>query len=128
MKAVMKPFMNVFAKPFLLSLAVVSVGTSAELTSLAHAQSTPNAPAVAPASDKKLENMADAEVRKLDKETGKITLKHGPIKSLDMPSMTMVFNIKDKALFEKIKAGDKIKFHAIKEGSQYVVTDAIVVP
>jgi Cu(I)/Ag(I) efflux system protein CusF len=57
-------------------------------------------------------DMADAEVRKIDKENKKITLKHGVIKNLDMPGMTMVFQVKDASLLDNIKAGDKIKFTA----------------
>jgi Cu(I)/Ag(I) efflux system periplasmic protein CusF len=67
--------------------------------------------------------MADGEVRKIDLETKKITLKHGEIKSLDMPSMTMVFQMKDPAMFGQIKTGDKVKFMAEKHGSAYVVTE-----
>lgn len=66
--------------------------------------------------------MTEAEVRKVDKSAGKITLKHGEIKNLDMPPMTMVFGVKDKALLDKVKAGDKVKFSAEKDGGQYVVT------
>lgn len=65
----------------------------------------------------------EGEVRKIDKAAGKITLKHGEIKNLDMPPMTMVFTAKDPALLDKVKAGDKVKFHAEKEGGQYVVTE-----
>ena len=68
-------------------------------------------------------DLADAEVRKIDKEAGKITLKHGEIRNLDMPPMTMVFSVKDKAMLEQIKAGDKVKFKAAKEGGNYVVTE-----
>jgi Cu/Ag efflux protein CusF len=66
--------------------------------------------------------MTEAEVRKVDKSAGKITLKHGEIKNLDMPAMTMVFGVKDKAMLDKVKAGDKVKFSAEKDGGQYVVT------
>lgn len=68
-------------------------------------------------------DMADGEVRKVDMENKKITIKHGEIKSLDMPSMTMVFQVKDDALLSKAKAGDKIRFKAEKSGSAIVVTD-----
>lgn len=54
--------------------------------------------------------MADGEVRKIDLGAKKITLKHGEIKSLDMPPMTMVFQVKDPALLEKVKVGDKVQF------------------
>jgi Cu(I)/Ag(I) efflux system protein CusF len=64
----------------------------------------------------------EGEVRKVDKAAGKITLKHGEIKNLDMPPMTMVFTAKDKALLDKVKAGDKVRFQAEKEGGTYLVT------
>jgi len=67
--------------------------------------------------------MADGEVRKVDKEGGKLTLKHGDIKSLDMPPMTMVFVVKDKGMLDKLKAGDKIKFNAISDAGKLTVTE-----
>ncbi len=54
--------------------------------------------------------MAEGEVRKIDMSAKKITLKHGEIKSLDMPPMTMVFQVKDPAILEKVKVGDKVQF------------------
>ena len=68
-------------------------------------------------------DMTEAEVRKIDKESGKITLKHGEIKNLDMPGMTMVFQVKDPAMLGTVQAGDKVKFRAEKVGGAYVVTD-----
>ncbi len=82
----------------------------------AHHAASPTA-AAANAAD-----LTDGEVRKVDKETGKLTLKHGDIKNLDMPGMTMVFQVKEPALLEKVKVGDKVKFRAEKAGSGYVVT------
>ncbi len=67
--------------------------------------------------------LTDAEVRKVDLETGKITLRHAEIKSLDMPAMSMVFAVKDKALLARVKAGDKIKFRAVKDAGVYTVTE-----
>ncbi len=54
--------------------------------------------------------MVDGEVRKVDMAAKKITLKHGEIKNLGMPPMTMVFQVKDPALLDKVKAGDKVQF------------------
>ncbi len=68
-------------------------------------------------------DMTDAEVRKIDMEAGKVTLKHADIKSLDMPAMTMVFVVKDKALLDKLKAGDKVKFKAINDAGKFTVTE-----
>jgi Cu/Ag efflux protein CusF len=67
--------------------------------------------------------MADAEVRKVDKDAAKITLKHGEIKSLEMPPMTMVFNVKDKAMLDRVKAGDKVRFKVVNEAGKYTVTE-----
>jgi Cu(I)/Ag(I) efflux system periplasmic protein CusF len=69
-------------------------------------------------------DVAEAEVRKIDKEAKKITLKHGPIKNLDMPGMTMVFQVKDVALIEKLTVGDKIMFTAEQQQGAFVVTSA----
>ena len=67
-------------------------------------------------------DMAEGEIRKVDLNTQKITIKHGPIKNLDMPGMTMVFQVKDPALLAKVKAGDKIRFQAEKLDGVIVVT------
>jgi Cu(I)/Ag(I) efflux system protein CusF len=68
-------------------------------------------------------HLTDAEVRKIDKDSAKITLKHGEIKNLDMPAMTMVFTVQDKALLDKVKKDDKVRFAAKHEGGKYVVTE-----
>ena len=72
-------------------------------------------------------DMSEAEIRKFDKDAKKITLKHGPIKNLDMPPMTMVFQVRDPALLEKLSqlaVGDKIQFIAEQQQGAYVVTQA----
>ena len=56
--------------------------------------------------------MADGEVKKVDKESGKITLRHGELKNLKMAPMTMVFRVKDAAMLDQVKAGDKVRFMA----------------
>ena len=65
---------------------------------------------------------ASGEVTRLDKEGRRVTLKHGEIKNLDMPGMTMVFVVKDKALLDTLKPGDKVMFTAVSEGGKLVVT------
>ena len=64
----------------------------------------------------------DGEVRKVDRGARKITIKHGPIQNLDMPAMTMVFQVKDPAMLDKVKAGDKVKFQAENLGGALTVT------
>ena len=68
-------------------------------------------------------DMAEAEIRKIDMDTQRITLKHGPIKNLDMPPMTMVFSAKDKAMLNGLAAGDKVQFAAEMVGGKFTVTD-----
>lgn len=66
--------------------------------------------------------LSEGEVRKIDKEAKKITIRHGPIKNLDMPAMTMVFQVKDPAMLDQVKTGDKVRFSAEKAGGAYSVT------
>lgn len=70
--------------------------------------------------------MSDGEVKKVDKETGRLTIKHGPLDNLGMPGMTMVFGVKDASALVTLKAGDKIKFVAEKLEGRYVVTQVAV--
>jgi Cu/Ag efflux protein CusF len=63
----------------------------------------------------------DAEVRRVDTATQKITLKHGDIPNIDMGAMTMVFRVKDPAVLDKVKAGDKVVITADKVDGQLTV-------
>lgn len=68
-------------------------------------------------------DMALGEVRKIDKEARKITIKHGEIKELEMPPMTMVFTLKDPAVLENFKVGDKVKFKVVRDDGKILVTE-----
>ena len=87
------------------------------------AQTTPATPAAAAsaATETTGTTKSEAEVRKVDVSAGKITLKHGEIKNLDMPPMSMVFQVKDPALLNQVKAGDKVRFTADKINGAYTV-------
>jgi Cu(I)/Ag(I) efflux system protein CusF len=107
---------------------VMLAALSAALAAPVSAQKAPDthsahhgaAPAQAP--------FADGEIRKVDKDAKKITIKHGPIPSIDMPAMTMVFQVKDPAMVNQVKAGDKVKFQAeMLTGGKTVVTRIEVV-
>jgi len=67
--------------------------------------------------------LTDGEIRKIDRENKKLTIKHGEIKHLDMPGMTMVFQVKDAALVDQVKVGDKIRFKVERNASGFVVTE-----
>ena len=66
--------------------------------------------------------LTDGEIRKVDIDARKITIRHGPIQNLEMPAMTMVFQVKDPAMLDKVKAGDKVRFKAEKIGGAFIVT------
>jgi Cu(I)/Ag(I) efflux system protein CusF len=68
-------------------------------------------------------DMTDGEVRKVDIDAGKLTLKHADIKSLDMPAMTMVFVVQDKAMLGKLNTGDKIRFKVINDAGKVTITE-----
>ena len=63
------------------------------------------------------------EVRRVDREARKVTLRHGPIANLGMPEMTMVFRVDDPKLLDNLKTGDKVRFKADKVEGQYTVTE-----
>lgn len=67
--------------------------------------------------------LSEGEIRRLDPESGKLTIRHGEIRNLDMPPMTMVFTARDKALLSGLKVGDRISFVAGNEGGKYLVTE-----
>jgi Cu(I)/Ag(I) efflux system periplasmic protein CusF len=69
-------------------------------------------------------SMVAGEVRKVDKEAKKITIKHGEIKNLEMPPMTMVYQVQHPALLDKAKAGDSVRFVAERTADgAFVITD-----
>jgi len=65
---------------------------------------------------------AAGEVTKLDKPGKRITLKHGEIKNLDMPPMSMSFRVRDAQLLEGLAVGDRVRFVADRIDGQYTVT------
>jgi len=86
--------------------AATSAGTSAE----------------APAAGAQESEWVDGEVRRLDREQGRVTLRHGDIRSLDMPPMTIVFHVSDSRLIESLAPGDTVRFRVIAEGTRYRIT------
>jgi Cu(I)/Ag(I) efflux system protein CusF len=97
----------------LLTLAAPAYAQTSATDHAAHHPASAQAPAVA---------LSDGEVRKVDTDAKKITIRHGPIVNLDMPGMTMVFQVKEPAMLDKVKTGDKVKFRAEKTDGAYVVT------
>lgn len=101
----------------LLAAAALAASVLAPLSALAQSQTEPGKTEAAQAV-----SLTDGEVRKIDKDAGKLTIKHGEIRHMDMPGMTMVFVVRDKALLDNVKVGDKIEFMVIRENGRMVVT------
>lgn len=104
----------IFRGVLLSALAIAAGGSGVSLAQLA----TP-----APATASMVVEPTEGEVRKVDKASGKITLKHGEIKNLGMAPMAMVFEVKDRAMLDKLKPGDKVRFKASYLAGKYVVTE-----
>ena len=102
-------------------------GVTTQAQAQAQAQALGASPAALPTAAASAADMTDGEIRKVDKSTQKITIKHGEIKNLDMPGMTMLFQAKDAAMLDRVKVGDKVKFHADNSSGLLVVTDIQVV-
>ena len=85
-----------------------------------HANEEHHKPAVG--ASQAAESLSEGEVRKVDKDAQKITVRHGPLANLDMPAMTMIFQVKDAAMLDKVKAGDRVKFRAQKIGGAFTIT------
>ena len=67
-------------------------------------------------------SLSDGEIRKVDRDAKKLTIRHGPLHNLGMPAMTMVFQVNDATMLEAVNIGDKVKFNADKVGGAYTVT------
>jgi Cu/Ag efflux protein CusF len=96
--------------------SLLSIGTGAFAADAASATKLDGT--VMPASA----DMTSGEVRKVDLDAKKITLKHEEIKNLGMPGMTMVFQVRDPSMLDNVKAGDKVKFTAEKINGAFTVT------
>jgi len=113
------------AHPRHLALAVlIALPALAAAQHSGHAgHGTPATPAATPAAETTPAQSpwAEAEVRRIDTAAGKISLKHGEIRNLDMPPMTMVFQLRDPASLTGLAVGDKVRFTADKVRGAYTV-------
>lgn len=95
---------NIVSASILTSLTRLATGLALAVSLQAHAQPV------------------DGEVKKIDLDAGKITLKHGEIKNLDMPAMQMAYRVADPAWLKNLQVGDKVKFSADKVNGQFTIT------
>jgi Cu/Ag efflux protein CusF len=101
---------------------VLTLAAAFVLGAAAHAQPAAQAPASTTGAKDASAELSDGEVRKVDKDNKKLTLRHGPLQNLDMPAMTMVFQVSDEAMLDKLQAGDKVRFRAEKQDGKFTVT------
>ncbi len=101
-------------------LTVVAIGWALATPSWAQsaASHTHDAPAAKAASSE----MYEGQVKRVNTDTKRVTLAHGPLKGFDMPAMTMAFPVKDPAMLAKLKEGEKVRFALEKSGENLVVT------
>jgi len=78
---------------------------------------------IAESNTKSGQAMTEGLVKKIDRNVGKITISHGPIEYLGMPKMTMIFRVKDPAMFDRLKEGDRIRFIADKVNGAFTVME-----
>ena len=67
-------------------------------------------------------NWYDGQIKRINRDSGRVTLAHGPLKAFDMPAMTMAFAVKNGAQLARLKEGDKVRFSLEKAGDELVVT------
>lgn len=89
-------------------------------SSLVLAQSTPAVTkAAAPAATSTL---SDGEIKKVLVDSKQLTIQHGPLANLNMPGMTMSFKVKDPAMLQQVKPGDKVRLLVEKVDGALTVT------
>ena len=106
---------------YLKNIVLVMVAAGSVLVSrIGDAQTTQQADLV-----KTETKYAEGEVKRLDSSLGKITIKHGAIKNLDMPPMTMVFTVKEKSMLKEVSPGDQIRFLVISDNGKMIITELL---
>ena len=111
----------------LISTATVALASAVPLAAMAQNAPQPAHGADIVVAQANTMDLTEGVIRKVDKDTKKLTIKHGDIKNLDMPGMTMVFPVKDAAMLDTVKAGDKVRFRAELESGVVLVTKIQVV-
>lgn len=96
-------------------LALAAANASAQMDMHEHAAMAAHAQVDANA-------LSEGEVKKVDKDTGRLTIKHGPLNNLGMPGMTMAFKVQDANMLDRVKAGDRVRFRVERVNGAMVVT------
>jgi Cu(I)/Ag(I) efflux system protein CusF len=113
---------------FVAALAYAGVAGAQTSKTMADMPGTSEKAEVAAADVVAIAELSEGEIRKVDKDNRKLTIRHGPLKNLDMPGMTMVFGVKDDAMLDKVETGAKVRFKAEKIDGKIVVTKIEAAP
>ncbi|WP_231906942.1 copper-binding protein [Cupriavidus sp. D384] len=103
-----------------MALMALMAGASPALMAATPEASGPATTAQAPLPE------VEGEIRKVDAEAGKLTIRHGPIGNLEMGAMTMIFRVKDPAMLTQVQAGDKVRFTVDRIDGLLTVTSLAV--
>ena len=113
---------HLFCIPLAASLLVLGTGSAlAQAPAAAAADSRSSHHPAATASPASQGELSEGEITRWDPRTLRLTLKHGEIKNLDMPPMTMVFRVADSSVVGDLKPGDKVRFRAEQISGAYHV-------
>jgi Cu/Ag efflux protein CusF len=105
---------------FVLSAGLALASANASAQAHMHGQGQPKVMPAAVQDDPAA--LSEGEVKKVDKDTGKLTMKHGPLNNLDMPAMTMAFKVREPAMLDRVKAGDQVRFRVERVNAGLTVT------
>lgn len=114
--------MNAQSLRSLLACASLLIGSAAFAADQGAVHSGHHAASAAQPSAAASAALTDGEVRRIDAANKKVTIKHAEIKSIAMPAMTMVFQVRDPAVLDKLKVGDKVRFAVERANGSLVVT------
>ena len=113
---------HLFCIPLAASLLVLGTGSAlAQAPAAAAADSHSSHHPAAAASTTPQAELSEGEITRWDPRTLRLTLKHGEIKNLEMPPMTMVFRVADAGVVGDLKPGDKVRFRAEQVSGAYHV-------
>jgi Cu/Ag efflux protein CusF len=101
-------------------LALATADASARMQAQMHDHDQHGAPATASADNH--DTLSEGRIQKVDKDTGKLTIKHGPLNNLGMSAMTMAFRVQDPAMLDQVNVGQEVRFRAENANGSLTVT------
>jgi Cu/Ag efflux protein CusF len=101
-------------------VTLVTADASARMQVQMHDHDQHGATTAASAADP--DTLSEGGVQKVDKDAGKLTIKHGPLNNLGMPAMTMAFKVQDPAMLDQVKVGEQVRFRVERANGSFTIT------